>query len=144
MALTVAATAEVNSLEFTKVDRKRAIMNLSHSGYFIVQAMGKGKYSLTRSMAGKPMVIILEETGAIGGFWIKPPSYLFKSKTSFFEYCEDEGRWSRNKEVIKQVVKYLKKSACWEIIENKNFFKVNENTKKNTIKKAEQLINKIL
>ena len=119
-------------------DRLEAIQKTQRSGYFLVEELNTGGYRLSRSIGGKPIAFILEQPlgHAMGGFWIKPPAYIFKSKISFFDFCEDENRWTRNKQIITALLKLLRCSGIWRYIENKTFFEVNKNTTKATQKKA--------
>jgi hypothetical protein len=125
--------------ETSRVQRAEALSAIQTGGEFLVQKAGTRKYQLARSISGKVVSIILEETPI--GFVINPPSYTFRSKISFFDYCEDEQRWSRNKVIIEQTVRILKKTKLWVMIQNKDFFKVNEHNKKTASKeKAKELL----
>lgn len=81
-------------------------------------------------MFGKRPVVVLLERIPMGGFWIRNPSREDRSVNAFFDYPDTPTRVTRNKDLIKYLVKHLKKSLIWEFIENKDFFVINKHNKK--------------
>jgi hypothetical protein len=112
-----------------KKDEKtyKSIHELQMLSEFLVVRTSSG-YRISKIINKKAVSLDLDLYG-VDRFWIKPPAYIFKAKNSFFEFCEDENRWTRNKVIIENMVKSLKRTLVWELIENKNFFQVNENNK---------------
>lgn len=132
----------MNIKKYSAKEKNYLITNLQQSSFFLVKRLNVHTIQLIRTMRRQVISIILDETPT--GFWIRPPSYLFKSKTSFFEYNEDETRWTRNKWLIFSTVQILKKNLIWEAIENKEFFRVNENRPEEIRKKADKELGLIL
>jgi hypothetical protein len=115
----------MNQKIYSTKEKNNFVIALQQSSYFLVKRLNRHSIQLVRRVKRQTISIILDETTT--GFWIRPPSYLFRSKISFFEYNEDETRWTRNKYLIYSIIKVLKKTQIWDAIENKDFFKVNEN-----------------
>lgn len=130
-------------MRYTPKQREAAMFKLQLESHFLVQKKGN-QYHLTRTINHRPVTIILEETGGTGGFWIRPLSYTFSSSKSFFDYQEDEMRWTRNKVIIESVVKKLKMSPVWKMIENKEFLKVNDGNKRVNKRVVKDMLNEVL
>jgi len=131
----------MKSADLSNNSHKLTLSSLIESGRFIVQKRAEGIY-LTRSFSGKAITIVLEKTPE--GYWIKPPKYTFHCKNSYFEFCEEEQRWSRDKSILLRLVAMLKEYDIWMHIVNKNFFEVNENNRNLDLEKATSTFHSIM
>jgi len=111
------------------MNQKKILGMLMGSKKFAVATRGRG-FQLVKIVAGRPVSIFLDPTTAGNdSYWINPPSYIFHSPRSHYEYAEDERRMTRNKQVIMRLVQELQKTEVWEYIANKQFFTPNAHNK---------------
>lgn len=59
---------------------------------------------------------------AEGRYHLHPPRGEYRCRTSHFEFYEPELRMSRNKIRIMSLVRRLKRSAVWDLVENREGF----------------------
>jgi len=90
-----------------------------------ISAAGNKLLVLVRKIGPKPVTVNLEFKS--DGLYIVPPDYVYKSAISHCDYVVEERRMTRRKDIIFGLVKALKRAAVWSFIENKDFFKLNEN-----------------
>lgn len=95
--------------------------------YFTVGTQGNEIF-IAKMVRRKPIKLTL--TCTKNGVIVKPPKYVFVSTNSWFDYPDLEERFSRDKKVLGDFVKRLKKLGIWQHIVNKNFFSVNTKNKK--------------
>lgn len=107
---------------------------------FAVARQGKD-ITLIKKVGKRPVTINL--TWVDGGFWIGNPEREDRCVNSFFDFTDTPKRATRNKDVLKLVVKQLQATSMWEFIENKDFFVVNKHNHKVNKKVVEQLYNSI-
>lgn len=122
--------------------KQAVISRLLSQRYFSVATQGEDLV-LIRNFGGRPLKLILENVDK-GKFWVYPPTYYFYSTTSHFDYMEEENRYSRRKTTITSIVRKLKESGVWDLIENKNFFRVNNNNKSMDRDKVYKEYNRVL
>jgi hypothetical protein len=84
---------------------------------------------------GRPVTVLLEPEGR-DAYNLKFPTYTFTSAVSHFSPKEEERRFCRNKMVLFQIIKDLKKVELWDKIKNKDFLIVNPNNKNMAKKKS--------
>lgn len=107
---------------------------------FTVARQGKD-ITLVKMVGKRPVTINLKATP--GGFWIENPERDDRCVNSFLDYSMTPKRVTRNKDVIKQLVMQLQQTSLWDHIENKDFFKVNEQNKKANKKVVQALFKSI-
>jgi len=106
-----------------KVSVSSALDRLKKEKYWLCRASGS-KVHLSRMMSGKAINLLLTKNSR-GKFNIQFPAYLFTSKISHFGPSQDEYRFCRNKALLFSLMGALKRSAVWNLIDNKDFIVVN-------------------
>jgi len=108
-----------------KMSRNKVIATLIHDGRFEVAEKG-GDIWLLKVINGRTVSIILESIDGGGRYTIRPPKYHFRSPSSHFDYLEEEERITRNKGMLFRLIRCLKDTKVWEVIDNtKGFFEIN-------------------
>ena len=95
---------------------------------FIVSKQGKD-VTLIKMVGKRPATIVLKYMDG-SNFWIENPEREDRCVNSFLDYAVTPKRVTRNKDLIRLVVKSLKETSLWQFIENKGFFVINEHNKK--------------
>lgn len=114
-----------------------SIKTLKRERSWLVRQKGKN-IELVRNINGRPIFITLEKNGPGNKFHLVFPSYIFHSHNAHFGPSTNEVRMCRNKALLRSLIKTLKKSAVWDMIDNQGFLIVNgDNSKsdKKTLKK---------
>ena len=102
----------------------------------------QGRDIILVKMVGKrPVTIVLKWNGS--GFWLENPGRDDRCVNSFFDYTVTPKRATRNKDLIRLVVKHLKETSLWPFIENKGFFVINQYNKKAKKKVVSDLFNQL-
>jgi hypothetical protein len=114
-------TASLNSI-------KRSI---DRSGTFLTEIHG-GQLHLIKDFAGQQKRIVLEKTNS-NQFSLKIDCPDI-SHISHYDYSLSGRRLTRNKILIKSIIKFFKKMELWHLID-KTFLFVNKNNKKSDKKK---------
>jgi hypothetical protein len=95
-------------------------------------------------MVGKrPVTINLIRRENQPKFWIENPERDDLCMNSFLDYAVTPKRVTRNKDLIRLVVKHLKDTTLWNFIENKDFFVINKFNRKAKKKVVADLFNQI-
>jgi hypothetical protein len=95
---------------------------------FTVSRQGKD-ITLVKMMGKRPVTInLIHMEGS--SFWIDNPERDDRCVNSFLDYTITPKRVTRNKDLIRLVVKHLKETSLWNFIENKDFFTINKYNKK--------------
>ena len=102
---------------------QQAINKLIIGRKFTVARQGKDLV-LVKMVGKRPITIVLTYTG--NGFWIENPERDDRCVNSFLDYAVTPKRVTRNKDLIRLVVKHLKETSLWSFVENKDFFVVNK------------------
>jgi len=123
-----------------KVHLQDAIGQLIVGRKFTVAKQGKD-ITLVKMLGKRPVTINLKFTGS--GYWIENPERDDRCVNSFLDYTMTPKRVTRNKDLIKFLVKHLSETSMWQFIENKEFFQVNSFNKKANKKAVSALMRSI-
>jgi hypothetical protein len=104
--------------------RESAVSKLRKEKKWLVREVGRD-IELIRMLSGKPIVISLRRQTGKKKFQLEFPSYIFHSTISHFSPAVDEVRFCRNKALLKSLVKTLKRSAVWRMVDNQQFMVLN-------------------
>lgn len=105
-----------------------AVNQMIISRKFTVARQGKD-VTLVKMVGKRPVTIVLRyQDGA--NFWIENPEREDRCVNSFLDYADTPKRVTRNKDLIRLVVRHLKETSLWQFVENKDFFVVNKYNKK--------------
>jgi hypothetical protein len=118
-----------------------AVGQLIVSRKFTVARQGRD-ITLVKLVGKRPVTIMLKRLDG-ASFWIENPERDDRCVNSFLDYTTTPKRVTRNKDLIRFVVKYLKETSLWNFIENKDFFTVNKFNKKAKKKVVSDLFNNI-
>lgn len=99
------------------------ILSLIRAERWLARKAGR-TIEISRIFCGKPVTVQLI-LSSNNGIRVVFPSYLFNSSISFFTPTEPETRFCRNKQLLKSLIRALKKSALWKYVENKDFIQIN-------------------
>lgn len=98
------------------------------------------KIELTRTVGDRVVTVELTPGTTAGKVHLSFPSYLFQSRISHWAPKEEEVRLTRNKSILTSLVKTLRRSAAWKVIENKDFVQVNPYFRGKKVKIKEELL----
>lgn len=84
---------------------------------------------------GRPISLSFSR-GTDGSYRIGFPKYTFQPKNSHYAPMEAERRNTCNKELLFSIVNHLKATGAWDLVVNKNFFRVNTENKNVEYKEA--------
>lgn len=101
-----------------------SIKTLKRERKWLVRQRGKN-LELARTINGRPVFVTLEKSGRGNHFHLAFPSYLFHSHNAHYGPATNEVRMCRNKLMLRSLIKALKKSAVWGMIDNQGFMVVN-------------------
>jgi len=107
----------------------KEINELLKEKYWLVRENSTG-IQLVRNINGKPVMVNLRKEPGNKKYHLIFPSYIFQSSISHFSPSENEFRFCRNKKILISLVKILKKSAAWNLINNKDFIAINSANRK--------------
>jgi len=124
-----------------KVHLGDAISQLIVGRKFTVAKQGKDLI-LVKMVGKRPVTINLKFTGS--GYWIENPEREDRCVNSYLDYAATPKRVTRNKDLIKLLVRHLSETSMWQFIENKEFFQVNKFNKKANKTKVSSLFKSIL
>lgn len=125
-----------------KMSKNRVIATLINDGRFDVAEKG-GDIQLFKVINGRTVSIILESIEGGGRYMIRPPKYNFHSPVSHFDYLEYEERITRNKGLLFRLIRCLKETKVWNVVDNtKGFFEINQHNL--TMKESKALSTKVL
>lgn len=103
-----------------------SIRALKREQKWLVRQKGKD-IELARTINGRPIFITLEKKGRRKNrFHLVFPSYIFHSHNAHFGPSTEEVRVCRNKALLRSLIKTLKKSCVWDMIDNQGFLVVND------------------
>jgi len=105
-----------------------AVNQMIVSRKFTVARQGKD-VTLIKMIGKRPVTIVLRHMDG-PSFWIENPERDDHCMNSFLDYAVTPKRVTRNKDLIRLVVKHLKDTSLWNFIENKDFFVINKFNRK--------------
>ena len=95
---------------------------------------------MVRNLSGRAVIINLRKQKGRKKYILEFPSYIFESKISHWGPSQDEVRMCRNKNMMISLVRALKRTAAWNIIDNQHFLTINtSNPYSNKIEVRKQL-----
>jgi hypothetical protein len=113
-----------------KMSKNKVLATLIQDGRFAVADKG-GDLWIGKVIGGRSIFVVLEPIEGGGRYIIRPPKYNFHSPASHFDYTEEEERITRNKHVLFKLIKCLKETKVWEVVDNnRGFFTINAHNKK--------------
>jgi len=71
-----------------------------------------------------------------GKLLVMPAEYMYRGKSSLYTYEQSELRYLKSNHVIRKFVLTMKKAGLWSRVDNKKFFKLNDNYNKSADKDA--------
>lgn len=92
---------------------------------WIVEERTGGTISMTKAINGRAVHVSLIRQPGKKKYELRFPSYIFQSTISHFGPASDEVRLCRNKHLLFTLIKALKRSAAWPLIDNQNFLVIN-------------------
>jgi hypothetical protein len=101
--------------------------------FFTVSEQGTA-ICISKIFNSRPMTLTLNCSG--GRLHIEPPRYTFKCSVSYFEYKQQERRFSRDKSMLRKFIERLRRLGIWDYVSNQDFFDVNNDNKKLNRNKA--------
>jgi len=105
-----------------------AVNQMIISRKFTVARQGKD-VTLVKMVGKRPVTIVLKYLEG-SNFWIENPEREDRCMNSFLDYAVTPKRVTRNKDLIRLIVKHLKETSLWQFIENKDFFVINKFNRK--------------
>ena len=118
-----------------------AVNQMIISRKFTVARQGKD-VTLIKMVGKRPVTIVLRYQDG-SNFWIENPERDDRCVNSFLDYAITPKRVTRNKDLIRLVVKHLKETSLWPFVVNKGFFVINQHNKKAKRKVVADLFNQI-
>lgn len=103
---------------------RESIKILKRERKWLVRQRGRN-IELARTINDRPVFINLEKAGRGNRFQLAFPSYIFHSHNAHFGPATNEVRMCRNKLLLRSLIKALKRSAVWGMIDNRGFLVVN-------------------
>jgi len=124
------------------IGHKSVVAQLEKEKKYSVTSDVKSIFLTRRFAKSLPVTLRLDRDDEKEGYVLRPCVYTFRSSNSYFDYCVDEDRFTRNKETIKSFLRTFQSSFIWEYVINKDdYLKVNHfnvNSKKQTVAKQLQ------
>lgn len=92
---------------------------------WIVEEKAGGDITMTKIINGRAVHVGLHRQPGKKKYELRFPSYVFQSTISHFGPASDEIRLCRNKHLLFTLIRALKRSAAWPLIDNQRFLVIN-------------------
>ena len=121
----------------------KLVDRLRQEEHWLIEKASANEIQLVKSSCGRIVTIRLLRTSR-NKYHVVFPSYLFVSRISHFAPTEEEHRNCRNKNILKSLIKMLKRSLVWDYIENQDFLTINDHNEKSNKRELRKELNELL